>query len=128
PAMTLSAKAEATARRYVGARAREYDMRRSTQPKWHGEDRAVRAALAELPEAARILDVPCGTGRFFSYYLERRFDVTAIDVSEDMLEFARERAAGDIRVAKGSIFALDLPDRSVDVGVSIRFMNLIEGE
>jgi SAM-dependent methyltransferase len=50
----------------------------------------------------RILEVGCGTGNYTKLLLERGYDVTAVDLSEDMLTVARDKCAckftqGDIR-------------------------------
>jgi len=49
--------------------------------------------LLQLPKGAAILDVGCGTGRHSVALARHGFAVTGIDLSEDMLEKARERAA-----------------------------------
>lgn len=119
----LSKKAESTAKRYYGATAKDYNQRRAGQAKWSGEDSKVRELLSDLPSGARVLDVPCGTGRFFDLYRERGFDALGVDVSAAMLA-----ECSGVPVRQGSIFALDLPDGSFDVALSIRFMNLIEAD
>ncbi|MGC4375960.1 methyltransferase domain-containing protein [Fictibacillus sp. Mic-4] len=43
-------------------------------------------------KAARILDIGCGTGAVSIRLAEKGFDVTAVDLSEDMLAMAREKA------------------------------------
>ena len=50
----------------------------------------------------KILEVGCGTGSYTKILLERGYEVTAVDISEDMLKIAREKCAckfieGDIR-------------------------------
>ena len=50
----------------------------------------------------RILEVGCGTGSYTKILLERGYEVTAVDISEDMLKIAGEKCAckfikGDVR-------------------------------
>ena len=50
----------------------------------------------------KILEVGCGTGNYTKILLKRGYEVTAIDISEDMLKIARGKCAckfieGDIR-------------------------------
>ncbi len=50
----------------------------------------------------KILEVGCGTGNYTRILLERGYEVTALDISEDMVKIAREKCAckfikGDIR-------------------------------
>ena len=49
----------------------------------------------------RLLDVGCGTGKSFLPLLERGFDVTACDISPEMVELARHKsgARADVYVA-----------------------------
>jgi SAM-dependent methyltransferase len=49
----------------------------------------------------RLLDVGCGTGKSFLPLLERGFQVTACDISPDMVELAQRKAGGraDVHVA-----------------------------
>lgn len=49
----------------------------------------------------RLLDVGCGTGKSFLPMLERGWEVTACDISESMLEIARQKTDGrvDLSVA-----------------------------
>jgi 2-polyprenyl-3-methyl-5-hydroxy-6-metoxy-1,4-benzoquinol methylase len=46
-----------------------------------------------LPKGASILDVGCGTGRHSAALAQHGFAVTGIDLSDEMLEKARARAA-----------------------------------
>ncbi len=62
-----------------------------------------RIFLAELPENARVLDLCCGTGHLACLMASRGLRVTGIDVSAEMVRYARENApmaefrVGDIR-------------------------------
>lgn len=48
--------------------------------------------LAHIPAQAAILDVCCGTGNLAAILIERGYQVTGIDGSEDQLQFARKNA------------------------------------
>ena len=60
-------------------------------------DLAVRHGLTERT----VLDVACGTGKSFMPLLDRGFDVTACDISPEMVAAARAKAGGraDVLVA-----------------------------
>jgi SAM-dependent methyltransferase len=60
-----------------------------------------RLALRHGLAGRRLLDVGCGTGKSFMPLLERGFDVTACDISPEMVEAARQKAGGraDVLVA-----------------------------
>ena len=51
-------------------------------------------ALAAVNNGARILDVPCGTGRYAIALHRLGFDVTGIDLSAEQLAYAREYSPG----------------------------------
>ena len=54
---------------------------------------------AEVGEGMDILDVACGTGVMFDYYLQRNAaSVTGIDISPEMAKIAAEKYAGEPRV------------------------------
>ena len=74
-------------------------------PKWDAEmiksDNIIGKILdnAEVGEAMDILDVACGTGVMFPYYLERGVaSVTGIDISPEMAKIAGEKFAGEAKV------------------------------
>ncbi|MEW6051508.1 MAG: class I SAM-dependent methyltransferase [Candidatus Zixiibacteriota bacterium] len=48
--------------------------------------------LPNLPSAASILDLCCGTGQLAARLAERGFRVVGVDISEEMLSFARVNA------------------------------------
>jgi len=48
--------------------------------------------LGQLPPAARLLDVCCGTGQLAQALAERGYQVTGLDGSEEMLRLARVNA------------------------------------
>ena len=54
---------------------------------------------AEVEAGQDILDVACGTGILFSYYLQRgAASVTGIDISPEMAKIAQSKFSGDSRV------------------------------
>ena len=54
---------------------------------------------AEIEAGQDVLDVACGTGVMFPYYLERDVaSVTGIDISPEMAKIAAEKFAGESRV------------------------------
>ena len=123
----VSGKARMTAVRYFGEKALRYETKRMGTAKWMGEDRKVKEFLDDLPQGTSILDVPCGTGRFFPFYHERGFKALGIDISPDMLITARKRTGDNIKVKAGSIFKIETSE-VFDAVLCIRFLNLIEAE
>jgi SAM-dependent methyltransferase len=47
----------------------------------------------------RLLDVGCGTGKSFMPMLQRRWEVTACDISPSMLDLARAKSGGAVQLS-----------------------------
>jgi ubiquinone/menaquinone biosynthesis C-methylase UbiE len=105
--------------RYTGDVARAYERRRlGTQ--WDTEHAVLSDVLTRhSPES--VLDVPCGTGRFWPIYRDMGIPATGRDLSEDMLEQARSRGWKNVGV--GDIFALS---GQHDCAVCFRLLNWME--
>ena len=88
--------------------AAEFDAQRSKRL----HERVWLERFAErLPEGAAILDLGCGTGEpVTSWFAERGFRVTGVDIAEAMLDLARQRfPEGDWR--RADMRSLDLGER-----------------
>jgi SAM-dependent methyltransferase len=63
----------------------------------------------------KLLELGCGTGYDTKYLSEKGFDVTAIDISEDAVEIAKQNTHGlNIDYIVGDFFN-DLPDKQFDI-------------
>jgi len=66
-------------------------------PEWDNmneQDNQIIAMLldnVEVCENTRVLDVACGTGVLFPYYIERKAIVTGIDISPEMVKISKEK-------------------------------------
>jgi ubiquinone/menaquinone biosynthesis C-methylase UbiE len=113
---------------YHGDRARSYVETRSNDKKWQIEQDIIRELLKDIPNGARVLDVPLGTGRFVESYLEKDMAVHGLDISVDMVEAAR-RQLGDAfdrcSIQIGSADCLPYEDGRFDLIVCCRFLGLV---
>ncbi|MBC8029283.1 MAG: methyltransferase domain-containing protein [Pyrinomonadaceae bacterium] len=57
----------------------------------HFTDFANMAVALALPAGARILDVGCGSGWLSEYFARLGYEMTGIDISDDLIQMARER-------------------------------------
>lgn len=91
--------------------------------------RAVRRALAPLPSGARILDLPCGTGRLFETLHAAGYRPVGADLSADMLRAipAAQRAIEGRRVpcCVADVRHLPFAAQSFDAAVCLRFLQLL---
>jgi SAM-dependent methyltransferase len=113
-------------RRYRDEVAASYTARRLHDPGWQWEQRAMKAALAQLPARRRILDLPFGTGRFAEFYVAGNHRVIGVDISGDMLRASlRERmmAALSPLLVQGDGERIPLADNAVDYVVCTRLFN-----
>jgi ubiquinone/menaquinone biosynthesis C-methylase UbiE len=109
--------------------ADDYDFHRWGSPerarrnaaKW----RTILAALAKTEGVGRILDLPCGTGRFTDRLVECGYEVVAADISLEMMQQARSRI-GSLKGLVGFLRAdaeqLPFQTGAVDCVMSIRFL------
>lgn len=82
--------------------------------------------IGSLPAHATILDIPCGTGKYFPMLLEAGADVTGIDRSRGMLEKAREKFP-DVALREGDL--QDLSDQAAyDAVLCIDAMEYVSPE
>ncbi len=92
--------------------------------------RAVRKAFAGLPRDALVLDVGCGTGRGIRYLASEGFyRITGLDYTAAMLDVARNHvrnlsSSAIVQLVQGDGFALPVPDRSIDVVLSLNFLHM----
>jgi len=121
-------KCDVLKERYKGKRAENYDTVRGGQEKWRKENVIVGNFLSKISDDVNsVLDVPVGTGRFFSCYKELGFEVFGLDVSEDMLEQASKKADVldmDVNLLEGDVVSEALMV-NVDLIVCTRFLNWI---
>ncbi|MGQ7868368.1 class I SAM-dependent methyltransferase [Sunxiuqinia sp. sy24] len=66
----------------------------------------------------KLLEIGCGTGHWTAFFSQQGFKITATDVSEAMLELAREKQLPNTEIQTASVFQLPFPDNHFDqVGV-----------
>lgn len=140
--MTVSI--ETTSRKYRNSKARTYDAIRKKQERWHLENKYVETMLTTLHPRS-VLDVPVGTGRFFSLYRKLGVErVAGVDSSDEMLALAAKKLKGEtvLRQASGAqVYTLggkmewlleqrdarDLSEfKKFDAAVCVRFLDLID--
>jgi SAM-dependent methyltransferase len=81
-------------------------------------EREVSFLAEQLPPAAHVLDLACGTGRIAVPLAARGFTVAGLDISQRALAVAREHGPGlDLR--QGDMRELPWPDATFDAVVNL---------
>ncbi len=111
--------------RYDAARYNDWQGRLNNRTVW----KKMQQALTGVPKGGRVLDIPCGTGRFSWHLAAAGFKTVACDISCEMLDIARKAGSKGTTVPEfieGDMFELPFKDREFDAVVCTRFMNLVE--
>lgn len=96
--MTTSAPRLKDIKRFYDEAALLYHHERTGQGRLFNEYIEMPATKALIEEKTlrrkRVLDIGCGTGIYSKYFLERGAHVTALDISENMLDMTRQHCQG----------------------------------
>ena len=109
--------------RYTQEQAENYFRKHHESPSrrisnWREQQNA-RKALQIAGNPKSVLDLPCGTGRFWELLAaDPERELLAADYSEDMLEVAKKYRPRELvarfRIFQTSAFDIDLPDEAVE--------------
>jgi ubiquinone/menaquinone biosynthesis C-methylase UbiE len=118
------------AEKYRGQVAQGYDAKREDSPKHQAEQRIICSMLDDMPFGNWVLDVPCGTGRFFQFYHDKGFLFRGLDASADMLQIAANKVVDPMkaRLGQADVRSLPLGDQSVDAAVMVRLTRWLSPE
>jgi ubiquinone/menaquinone biosynthesis C-methylase UbiE len=112
--------------------ADNYDDRRFSSRKGQMTDKKekqnILTALQRANITGHVLDVPCGTGRMTELLLQQGLRVTAGDISDEMMDHARQRVEryGDkVDFVKCDIENLQFPNASFELVLTIRLLHHI---
>jgi len=108
--------------------AQTYDKSRMKERHWIQEDRFVKKYLRNR-HVENLLDLPVGTGRFFSHYSGVR-RVTGVDISEEMLQLSKQKLfllpdSVSICLEQGDVFNLQFANNTFDAILVFRLFHLL---
>ena len=88
--------------------------------------RRTTVGLLPITPTTRVLDVGCGTGGLVAAYADAGAVVSGIDLSEAMLEQAKNRVRDRTRLEVGDATALPYADASFDIVVASLMLHELE--
>jgi SAM-dependent methyltransferase len=102
-----------------------YDRARPSYPAEVFDD---LTALARLPEAARILEIGCGTGQATIALAERGCQVTSVELGEQLAAFARRKLSAfpTVEVINADFETWSPPDEAYDAVVAFTSFHWID--
>ncbi len=119
----------AAAQAYFRGHAAEWDRIRKLHTPDEAVEQAIRAALGDMPFRS-LLDLGTGTGRMLELFGPEIERGLGIDLSLDMLKFARDRLdrAGlkHCSVRQGDLYDLPIADDSFDVVILHQVLHFLE--
>ena len=98
-----------------------YDARMASFRNVDAENRGILDTLALTP-GAKVLEIGCGTGRFARAAAREGLSVTAVDVSQGMLEYVKQKTdeenLPDIVLRHAGFLSIDFDDDAFDAVVT----------
>jgi SAM-dependent methyltransferase len=89
--------------------------------------RRVAMLSSHLVPGTKVLEVGCGTGYFTRELVKTGADITAIDISPDLIEKARrENDATNVRFVVENAYAMSFPDGTFDTVIGSSVLHHLE--
>ena len=75
--------------------------------------------LLPAPDGGKLLEIGCGTGHWSEYFCNKGFDVTGVDISEQMIAIARQKKVSRAVFDVSDAAKLPFADATFDVAAAI---------
>jgi SAM-dependent methyltransferase len=115
--------------------ARRYDSIARNYDRWYHrpanaridelESQVMASALPDGCEGTWLLDVGCGTGRWFPLYVSKGYRIVGIDISSGMLRVARGKFRGQFGLVRGNAVRLPFRDGTFDLVCAVATLHLV---
>lgn len=107
--------------KYTKETAQKYQKRKPG--KHRAEMRLIDKAFKHIPKTHRVLDVPCGGGRVSAHLTKKGYQMSAADLSENMIEIARQAVGTEVFVERQDVEKLTYGEKQFDTIVSFRLFH-----
>lgn len=101
---------------YATRSGRAYDV---------AEKRVVAKLLPSSEESPSLLEVGCGTGHWSEWFTARRFDVTGVDISPEMIAVARNKNIDGALFETADAHTLPFENGAFDIAVAITSLEFV---
>ncbi len=91
------------------------------------EKKAVSRYLPRDVHRMKLLEVGCGTGHWSRFFADRGFEVTGIDISENMIRVAQSKAIENASFQVADAHCLPFADGAFDVSAAITTLEFVRG-
>ena len=85
----------------------------------HVNKRELQTVVDLIPKQGKIIDLPCGTGRFLKFLESKNYEKHGGDYSQSMLDTINEPS---FQLFQLDAFNINLPKETYDIAVSLRFI------
>jgi len=89
------------------------------------EKRLVKKYIEQIP-IKNALEVGCGTGHWTEFFINNGFEITGIDISENMINIARKKNLKDVKFEIINIEDAPYPDNSFDNIFAITSLEFVD--
>ena len=90
------------------------------------EKEIIKDIISEISRD-QMLELGCGTGHWTEFFLKEGFELTALDISEPMLELARAKGL-NAKFIKGDTVKLPFADETFRVIASITMLEFVQNQ
>jgi len=101
---------------YAGRRGAMYDRL---------EKRLIANFLPTETEGKRLLEIGCGTGHWSRFFNQYGFEVTGLDISEGMINIARQKGIPNVSFHMGDGHSLPFQDSTFDMTAAITTLEFV---
>ena len=89
-------------------------------------EKQIIARLIKNISAGSLLELGCGTGHWTKFFSQQGFQVTATDISEEMLKIAHSKNIKNATFQKADAAELPFPDQSFSLIASITMLEFVD--
>ena len=91
------------------------------------EKQCVESLISKIPKG-KALEIGCGTGHWTEYFATKGFEITATDISEEMLNVAKSKNIPGVHFIKANAENLPFENNSFDSVFAITVLEFVDDQ